>query len=180
MSTDSDTNTDTCMDTDAEKIGKIFCPGAGWIGSVCAMAGELVRHAGVMVAMNEATIGTAVCHEDAQSYEHTMRLFKAREDLYKTDIPERLRYGLEFQARYTNGEDVPCWLYGGELDLTLGPVTEVGFNALSFRMGIDMPETRKWILAKRPVWTNGLFMAFESLTRPESMLSKKFTAWKVL
>jgi hypothetical protein len=192
-----------------------------------------------MIAMNEATIGMAVFLEDAESYNHAMKLFKARvpatiymtsdgeypvaargesaspdaivnywfdqdifsengqaqetcrdlehtgyslasishvaetariqgEDLYKTDIGRRLRYGLEFQARFSNGEAVPSWLCGGKLDLTLGPVTEVGFNALSFRMGIDMPETRNWTLAKRPVRTNGLFVAFESLTHAQN------------
>jgi hypothetical protein len=192
-----------------------------------------------MIAMNEATIGMAVFLEDAESYNHAMKLFKARvpatiymtsdgeypvaargesaspdaivnywfdqdifsengqaqetcrdlehtgyslasishvaetariqgEDLYKTDIGRRLRYGLEFQARFSNGEAVPSWLCGGKLDLTLGSVTEVGFNALSFRMGIDMPVTRNWTLAKRPVGTNGLFVAFESLTHAQN------------
>jgi hypothetical protein len=63
---------------------------------------------------------------------------------------------------------VPSWLCGGKLDLTLGPVTEVGFNALSFRMGINTPETRNWSLAKRPVETNGWFVAFESLTQAQN------------
>jgi hypothetical protein len=54
----------------------------------------------------------------------------------------RLRYGLEFQAQFSNGEAVPSWLCGGKLDLTVRHVPEVGLNALSFRMGVNMPKTR--------------------------------------
>lgn len=90
------------------------------------------------------------------------------DDLYKTDIGTRLRYGLGFQSQFSNGNPIPDWVCGGHLNLTLGPVTEVGYNALSFRMGFDMPETKKWTLKERPVGTNGLFVAFETLTHAEN------------
>lgn len=90
------------------------------------------------------------------------------DDLYQTDVGTRLRYGLGFQSQFSNGKDVPSWLCDGKLELSLGPVTEVGFNALSFRMGIDMPETKRWTLDQRPVGTNGLFVAFETLTHAQN------------
>lgn len=90
-------------------------------------------------------------------------------DLYDTDLGTRLRYGLGFHSQVVNDENsVPSWLCGGKLNLTLGPVTEVGFNALSFRMGIDMPETEKLTLNQRPAKNNGLFVAFETLTHAQN------------
>jgi hypothetical protein len=85
-------------------------------------------------------------------------------DLYKTDLGTRLRYGLEFQSQFVIGESVPSWLCGGKLSLTLGPITEVGYNALAFRMGIDMPQTGNLTFKQRPAKENGLFTAYETLT----------------
>ncbi|CAI7659900.1 unnamed protein product [Penicillium pancosmium] len=85
-------------------------------------------------------------------------------DLYKTDLGTRLRYGLEFHSQFVNGESVPSWLCGGKLSLTLGPITEVGYNALAFRMGIDMPQTGNLTFKQRPAKENGLFVAYETLT----------------
>ena len=85
-------------------------------------------------------------------------------DLYQTDVGVRLRYGLEFHSQFGNGLSVPSWLCGGELKLALGPITEVGFNALSFRMGIDMPNTENLTMKQRVAGNNGLFVAYETLT----------------
>lgn len=129
--------------------------------------------------------GQSVFKEDGQSQElcrdleHTGYSFASMahvaetariqgDDLYKTDVGTRLRYGLGFQSQYSEGKEVPSWVCDGELDLNLGPVTEVGYNALSFRMGIDMPETKRWTLKERPVGTNGLFVAFETLTHAQN------------
>ena len=89
-------------------------------------------------------------------------------DLYETDVGTRLRYGLEFHSQFVNGEAVPSWLCGGKLSLTLGPITEVGYNALSFRMGIDMPQTGNLTVKQRPAADNGLFVAYETLTHAEN------------
>ncbi|KAA8647980.1 hypothetical protein EYZ11_009744 [Aspergillus tanneri] len=85
-------------------------------------------------------------------------------DLYETNVGTRLRYGLEFHSQLVSGDTVPSWVCGGKLKLNLGPVTEVGFNGLSFRMGIDMPETENLTAKQRPAGNNGLFVAYETLT----------------
>jgi hypothetical protein len=85
-------------------------------------------------------------------------------DLYKTDVGTRLRYGLEFHSQFGNGKPVPSWICGGKLNLTLGPITELGYNGLSYRMGIPMPETGNLTFRQRPAANNGLFVAYETLT----------------
>ncbi|MGQ4332006.1 alginate lyase family protein [Streptomyces hayashii] len=86
------------------------------------------------------------------------------QDLYGTDVGERLRQALGFQARYQLGAAVPNWLCGGSLDLGLGPVTEVGYNALHNRLGIAMSNTQTLTLQNRPAGSNNLFVAWETLT----------------
>ncbi|OQE10866.1 hypothetical protein PENVUL_c003G03176 [Penicillium vulpinum] len=89
-------------------------------------------------------------------------------DLYKTDLGTRLQKGLGFHSNLANGAAVPSWLCGGKLSLTLGPITEVGYNALSFRNGVDMPHTEKLTINQRPAKNNGLFVAYETLTHAEN------------
>ncbi|KAJ5114228.1 hypothetical protein N7456_002762 [Penicillium angulare] len=89
-------------------------------------------------------------------------------DLYKTDVGTRLQYGLEFHSKLVNVDPVPSWVCGGKMSLTLGPITEVGYNGLSFRMGIDMPQTEKLTSKQRPASDNGLFVAYETLTHAEN------------
>jgi hypothetical protein len=88
-------------------------------------------------------------------------------DLYTGDIGTRLRYALGFQSQYELGATVPSWLCGGSLKLGLGPVTEVGFNALSFRLGNAMPNTQTLTEKDRPEGTNNLFVAWGTLTDAE-------------
>lgn len=90
------------------------------------------------------------------------------DDLYKTDVGERLRQGLGFQAKYELGEAPPSWLCGGSLDRGLGPVTEVGYNALHGRMGLPMTNTQKLTEQKRPAGSNNLFVAWETLTHADN------------
>jgi hypothetical protein len=85
------------------------------------------------------------------------------QDLYP-EISERLRHALGLQAKYQLGAAVPSSLCGGKLTLGLGPVTEVGFNALNNRMGIAMTNTQKLTEQQRPAGTNVLFVAWETLT----------------
>jgi hypothetical protein len=45
---------------------------------------------------------------------------------------------------------VPGWLCGGSLHLGLGPVTEVGHNALHFRLGMPMTNAEALTERNRP------------------------------
>ncbi|POX40643.1 hypothetical protein C3486_12630 [Streptomyces sp. Ru73] len=90
------------------------------------------------------------------------------QDLYGTDVGERLRYALGFQARYELGEAPPNWLCGGSVKRGLGPVTEVGFNALHGRLGQAMTNTQKLTERNRPAGSNNLFVAWETLTHAEN------------
>ncbi|GAA4973812.1 alginate lyase family protein [Streptomyces hyderabadensis] len=90
------------------------------------------------------------------------------QDLYGTDVGERLRHALGFQAKYQQGAAVPSWLCGGEVDLGLGPVTEVGYNALHNRLGFAMDNTEALTERTRPSGTNNLFVAWETLTHGDN------------
>ncbi|WP_443055358.1 alginate lyase family protein [Streptomyces sp. NBC_00704] len=90
------------------------------------------------------------------------------QDLYGTDVGERLRQALGFQAKYQLGAAVPSWLCGGSLKQELGPVTEVGYNALHNRLGIAMSNTQTLTLRNRPAGSNNLFVAWETLTHGDN------------
>ncbi|MFI6333468.1 alginate lyase family protein [Streptomyces sp. NPDC050535] len=90
-------------------------------------------------------------------------------DLYTTDVGERLRQALGFQARYQLGEAVPSSLCGGSLTLGLGPITEVGYNAMHNRLGYAMTNTQNLTLQNRPSGTNNLFVAWETLTQGDNL-----------
>ncbi|MEU3615157.1 alginate lyase family protein [Streptomyces sp. NPDC006872] len=90
------------------------------------------------------------------------------QDLYGTDVGERLRQALGFQAKYQLGAAVPSWLCGGSLNTGLGPVTEVGYNALHNRLGIAMTNTQTLTLQSRPAGSNNLFVAWETLTHGDN------------
>ncbi|MFF1376037.1 alginate lyase family protein [Streptomyces sp. NPDC058308] len=86
------------------------------------------------------------------------------QDLYATDVGERLRQGLGFQARYELGEAPPASLCKGTVHRGLGPVTEVGYNAIAGRLGQAMTNTQKLTERNRPAGSNNLFVAWETLT----------------
>ncbi|MGW0569081.1 alginate lyase family protein [Streptomyces tauricus] len=90
------------------------------------------------------------------------------QDLYGTDVGERLRHALGFQAKYELGEAAPSWLCGGSLHRGLGPVTEVGYNALHNRLGIAMTNTERLTAQNRPAGSNNLFVAWETLTHGDN------------
>ncbi|MHC3473106.1 alginate lyase family protein [Streptomyces sp. 7R007] len=90
------------------------------------------------------------------------------QDLYGTDVGERLRQALGFQSKYQLGAAVPSWLCGGSLTLGLGPVTEVGYNALHNRLGIAMTNTQTLTRQQRPAGSNNLFVAWETLTHGDN------------
>ncbi|MFF1927641.1 alginate lyase family protein [Streptomyces sp. NPDC058228] len=85
------------------------------------------------------------------------------QDLYP-EIAERLRHALGLHAKYQLGAAVPSTLCGGTLKDNLGPITEVGFNALHNRMGIAMTNTQTLTEQQRPAGSNNLFVAWETLT----------------
>ncbi|MEU0603260.1 alginate lyase family protein [Streptomyces sp. NPDC006393] len=90
------------------------------------------------------------------------------QDLYGTDVGERLRQALGFQSKYELGASVPSWLCGGSVNRGLGPVTEVGYNALHNRLGIAMTNTQALTQQNRPAGTNALFVAWETLTHGDN------------
>ncbi len=90
------------------------------------------------------------------------------QDLYGTDVGERLRHALGFQAKYELGEVVPGWLCRGSLKRGLGPVTEVGHNALANRLGHAMTNTETLNERNRPAGSNNLFVAWETLTHGDN------------
>ncbi|GAA4960382.1 alginate lyase family protein [Actinoplanes utahensis] len=84
-------------------------------------------------------------------------------DLYP-EVQERLRHAMGLHAKHSTGA-LPAWLCGGALaNRKLGPVTEVGFNALSNRLGIAMTNTASLTAAQRPAGNNNLMSAWETLT----------------
>ncbi|KOV96130.1 alginate lyase family protein [Streptomyces sp. NRRL B-3648] len=90
------------------------------------------------------------------------------QDLYGTDVGERLRQALGFQAKYELGTAVPSWLCGGAVKRGLGPVTEVGYNALHNRLGVAMTNTQTLTEQNRPAGSNNLFVAWETLTHGDN------------
>ncbi|MGV9251103.1 alginate lyase family protein [Streptomyces sp. NPDC003697] len=90
------------------------------------------------------------------------------QDLYGTDVGERLRQALGFQSKYELGAAVPGWLCGGSVHRGLGPVTEVGYNALHNRLGIAMTNTRTLTEQNRPAGSNNPFVAWETLTHGDN------------
>ncbi|MEU8619074.1 alginate lyase family protein [Streptomyces sp. NPDC048623] len=91
------------------------------------------------------------------------------QDLYGTDVGERLRQALGFQSRYELGTAAPSWLCGGTLHLGLGPVTEVGYNAMHNRLGFAMTNTETLTKRNRPAGSNNLFVAWETLTHGDNL-----------
>ncbi|MZF83484.1 alginate lyase family protein [Streptomyces sp. SID5643] len=90
------------------------------------------------------------------------------QDLYGTDVGDRLRHGLGFHARYQLGAGAEDWLCGGSLEPGLGPVSEVGHNALANRLGHAMTNTGTLTLRSRPAGSNNLFVAWETLTHGDN------------
>jgi hypothetical protein len=87
------------------------------------------------------------------------------------DVPNRLRNALEFHAQFDLGAPQPDWLCLNTVSNNqtaivtgLGPVTEVGLNALTNRLQYDMPNTLQLTLSERPEGTNFLFQGWETLT----------------
>ncbi|MFI8201280.1 alginate lyase family protein [Streptomyces sp. NPDC085937] len=128
---------------------------------------------------NQSTFVTGLTQETCRDFTHTGYGLSSishiaetsriqGQDLYGTDVGERLRHGLGFQAKYERGEAAPGWLCGGTLHRGLGPVTEVGYNALHNRLGHAMTNTQALTEGTRPAGTNNLFVAWETLTHGDN------------
>ncbi|WP_225725739.1 MULTISPECIES: alginate lyase family protein [unclassified Nocardia] len=88
------------------------------------------------------------------------------QDLYP-QVADRLRAAFELHAKYQLGEPMPDWLCGGHLERALGQVTEVGYNALHNRMGLDMPYTGRLTEQQRPTGAD-MFSLWETLTHADN------------
>ncbi|WP_129787578.1 alginate lyase family protein [Promicromonospora panici] len=123
---------------------------------------------------NQRTLVNGLSQETCRDFTHTGYGISAishvaetaaiqGDDLYP-QVGERLRHALGFHSTYQRGAAVPSWLCGGSVKLGLGPVTEVGFNALHNRQGHAMTNTQALTESTRPQGTNNLFVAWETLT----------------
>jgi hypothetical protein len=127
----------------------------------------------------QGTFVTGLTQETCRDFVHTGYGIAAVGHVYETariqgqdlypQVGERLRQALGFQSTYQiQAKPVPSWLCGGAVTRGLGPVTEVGFNALNTRMGIAMANTQTLTESQRPAGTNSLFVAWETLTNAEN------------
>jgi hypothetical protein len=91
------------------------------------------------------------------------------QDLYP-QVGERLRQALGFQSKFEmQAASKPSTLCPGKnLQLGLGPITEVGFNALNTRKGVAMTNTQALTERQRPAGSNDLFVAWETLTNAQN------------
>ncbi|KAA8651411.1 hypothetical protein EYZ11_009224 [Aspergillus tanneri] len=89
-------------------------------------------------------------------------------DLFKEETGVRLQHALEFHTKYELEGSLPDDICDGKIGRTLDDVTEVGFNALSFRLNHSLPNTEKYTLKHRPAGTNQLFQGWETLTHAEN------------
>ncbi|MFE3193693.1 alginate lyase family protein [Nocardia sp. NPDC059240] len=87
-------------------------------------------------------------------------------DLYP-QVADRLRAALELHSKYQLGEPLPDWLCSGHLDRSLGPVTEIAYNALHTRLGMDLPNTARLTLQQRPAGAD-MFTMWETLTHADT------------
>lgn len=125
----------------------------------------------------QSTFSEGLTQETCRDFTHTGYGIASIADFAETtriqgqslypEIQDRLRTALGFQSRYEL-EAPPSWLCGGAVDRGLGPVTEVGFNHLNTRLGITMPNTKLYTEGRRPQGTNGLFVAWQTLTHAQN------------
>ncbi|WUL62408.1 alginate lyase family protein [Streptomyces sp. NBC_00344] len=156
----------------------IYLSSDGALPKVAPGSGLSGRDAIVSYWQGQSTFMTGLTQETCRDLTHTGYGISAiahiaetsriqGQDLYP-EIQERLRQALGFQAKYMMGAAVPSNLCGGSLKDSLGPVTEVGYNALHNRLGIAMTQTQALTEKQRPAGTNNLFVAWETLTHGDN------------
>ncbi|MEV7288362.1 alginate lyase family protein [Streptomyces sp. NPDC093252] len=85
-------------------------------------------------------------------------------DLYE-DAAARLKAALTLHAPYGQGRPAPGRLCGGgDVEGNLGPGLEVALNHLENRLGTPVPAAHRLATAARPAGTDGLLVAWETLT----------------
>jgi hypothetical protein len=126
----------------------------------------------------QSTFVDGLTQETCRDFTHTGYGIASISDIAETaaiqgqnlypQVGARLQQALGFQSTYELGTAVPSWLCNGTVNKGLGPITEVGFNALHNRMGIAMPNTQTLTESRRPAGTNDLFVAWETLTNADN------------
>ncbi|MFD5032948.1 alginate lyase family protein [Streptomyces sp. NPDC058405] len=123
----------------------------------------------------QGTFVTGLTQETCRDFVHTGYGISSVSHVFETarlqgqdlfpQVGERLRQALGFQSKYeVQAEPVPSSLCGGSVTRGLGPITEVGYNALNTRLGYAMTNTQRLTEQQRPSGTNNLFVAWETLT----------------
>ncbi|KJK33004.1 hypothetical protein UK23_47870 [Lentzea aerocolonigenes] len=123
---------------------------------------------------NQSTFVDGLSQETCRDFTHTGYGLAAAAHLAETarhqgqdiwgEIKDRMRHAWGLHTKYQNGEPVPSWLCGGSYNQSLGPTSEVSFNALNTRLGIAMANTQAYTERMRPQGTDNLFVAWETLT----------------
>jgi len=98
-----------------------------------------------------------VCQETCRDFGHTAygvagsthaaeTAYIQGDSLYQSQM-DRLRAALEFHTGYqfAGSERVPDYVCNGTVKLGSGPTYVVGYNQLHNRLGMDLPNTEKWI-----------------------------------
>jgi hypothetical protein len=120
-----------------------------------------------------------ICQETCRDFGHTAygvagsthaaeTAYIQGDNLYQTQM-DRLKAALEFHTEYqlAGSEKVPDYICNGTIKLGMGPTFVIGYNQLHNRLGMELPNTEKWIatvvdVEKDPV--DNHLMVFETLT----------------
>jgi hypothetical protein len=156
------------LDADGASPRRITrCQGAGWKRLVTFWQGQKTFVGGLSqeTCRDFGHVGYGL-----SSITHVLETGRLQgRDLYPL-YRERLRRALELHTTYELGNSPPRWLCGGTVHRGLGPVTEVGYNALHTRLGIPLPHTARYTVYHRPAGTNDHFVAWETLTHANNPL----------
>ncbi|RSL50880.1 hypothetical protein CEP53_008640 [Fusarium sp. AF-6] len=155
----------------------IFMKSDGQLPHVAASDTNLNTDSKVIKYWNGQTDWThsGVSQESCRDFEHTgyglasishiaeMSRLQGR-DLFKEDVGNRLLAALELHTQIILESSQPSWFcQDEELSTYLGPVSEIGYNALAERLGKDMPYTKTYTEKVRP-GSYLLFFGWETLT----------------
>ncbi len=122
----------------------------------------------------QSTYKDGVSQETCRDFEHVGHSLAATAHIAETawqqgvdlysEVKDRLRAALSLHARHQLGEPAPAWLCGGKVARTMGPDLEVVLNHLEDRSHVSVPAARRLAERTRPAGTDGLFVAWETLT----------------
>ncbi|QES42461.1 hypothetical protein DEJ49_17000 [Streptomyces venezuelae] len=126
----------------------------------------------------QGTYADGLSQETCRNFKHASYSLAAASHLAETarhqgvdlygEVKDRLRAAFEFHSKYQLGAAAPSWLCGGRVQRDMGPDTEVGLSHLRGRLGLEMPQTERYTRERRPEGTDGLFVAWETLTHADS------------